>query len=174
MLTFLDTQHNQQLEYQKEGISIPGPDKLDKILEDLSLTKTAEICTHALHILNSEFSFDSEQTYDQWTHHCRPLHIPLTNYNVVLSNNSSDNKTYKSTLENVIESDSSSTAQNTQLSDGKSTSLRERFICKYCGKELSRKQNLTYHEKTHRDEKPFPCLICGKRFRVRNQLTRHG
>ncbi|CAG0897401.1 unnamed protein product [Cyprideis torosa] len=47
------------------------------------------------------------------------------------------------------------------------------FICAVCGKSLSSKQSLQFHELTHTGEKPFDCRICGKSFTTKSSLTKH-
>ncbi|CAG0897402.1 unnamed protein product [Cyprideis torosa] len=47
------------------------------------------------------------------------------------------------------------------------------FTCAVCGKSLSSKQNLQFHELTHTGEKPFACRICGKSFKRSSNLSAH-
>ncbi|CAG0897816.1 unnamed protein product [Cyprideis torosa] len=51
--------------------------------------------------------------------------------------------------------------------------LKERFTCAVCGKSLSTKQSLQYHELTHTGEKLFACRICGKAFSQSSNLSTH-
>ncbi|CAG0894916.1 unnamed protein product [Cyprideis torosa] len=50
---------------------------------------------------------------------------------------------------------------------------KKRFTCGVCGKSLSTKQSLQYHEFTHTGEKPFACRVCGKSFAQRGHLSTH-
>ncbi|CAG0895156.1 unnamed protein product [Cyprideis torosa] len=47
---------------------------------------------------------------------------------------------------------------------------KKRFTCAVCGKSLSSKEMLQYHEFTHTGEKRFACKICGKAFALRGTL----
>ena len=48
-----------------------------------------------------------------------------------------------------------------------------KFVCEFCGKSLSSKQNYKEHTYTHTGEKPFACPDCGVRYRQCSQLSVH-
>ncbi|CAG0882068.1 unnamed protein product, partial [Cyprideis torosa] len=50
---------------------------------------------------------------------------------------------------------------------------KKRFSCAVCGKSLSTKQSLQFHEFTHTGEKHFACRICGKPFAHSSAIARH-
>ncbi|CAG0901082.1 unnamed protein product, partial [Cyprideis torosa] len=50
---------------------------------------------------------------------------------------------------------------------------KKRFTCGVCGKSLSTKQSLQFHEFTHTGEKHFACRIYGKSFAQSSVLSRH-
>ncbi|ODN00806.1 Zinc finger and BTB domain-containing protein 10, partial [Orchesella cincta] len=53
---------------------------------------------------------------------------------------------------------------------GKTTTRR---ICELCSKILSNRKGLERHMLIHTGEKPFPCDICAKLFRRKDNCVRH-
>lgn len=47
------------------------------------------------------------------------------------------------------------------------------FVCHFCSKQLSSKQNFREHLYIHTGEKPFVCAHCGDTFRQGSQLSQH-
>jgi hypothetical protein len=57
--------------------------------------------------------------------------------------------------------------------NGGNQKSKDRYSCKFCGKNFPRSANLTRHLRTHTGEQPYSCKYCERSFSISSNLQRH-
>lgn len=68
---------------------------------------------------------------------------------------------------------STPSSSNGSSGSGINTKNKDRYSCKFCGKNFPRSANLTRHLRTHTGEQPYSCKYCERSFSISSNLQRH-